>query len=84
MDLTIKHAKRLVVLVIGTTVVLFGVALLVLPGPGLLVIAFGLSILATEFIWARRLLRRVKDEGTKLAEQALGRDSESKNDADTP
>jgi tellurite resistance protein TerC len=50
-----------VVAVIGTTVLLVGVAMIVLPGPAFLVIPAGLAILATEFVWARRLLQRVKD-----------------------
>lgn len=49
--------RKLIVGVIGATVVLFGLALLILPGPALLVIPLGLAILATEFAWARRLIR---------------------------
>ena len=45
----------------GFLVVLAGVAMLVLPGPGLLVIALGLGILALEFAWAERLLERTVD-----------------------
>jgi tellurite resistance protein TerC len=56
----LRQARRLVVFVIGTTVLLIGVALLVLPGPAFVVIPVGLAILATEFAWARRLLDRVK------------------------
>ena len=52
--------KRFFIALIGGTVVLIGVALLVLPGPGLPVIAAGLAILATEFIWARRAMRNAK------------------------
>ena len=52
--------KRFFNALIGGTVLLIGLALRVLPGPGLLVIAGGLAILATEFIWARRALRRAK------------------------
>jgi tellurite resistance protein TerC len=48
--------------VIGSTVLLGGVAMLVLPGPGLLVIVLALAILATEFAWARHLLKRVRRE----------------------
>lgn len=43
--------------VTGTTVLAVGVALIVLPGPAFIVIPAGLAILATEFLWARRLLR---------------------------
>jgi len=52
--------KRMVVAVIGGTVTLIGVALIVLPGPAVIVIPVGLSILATEFLWARRVLRRTR------------------------
>ena len=49
-----RAARRLVVLVIGGTVLALGVALLVLPGPAFVVIPAGLAILALEFGWARR------------------------------
>lgn len=52
--------KKCFIALIGGTVVLFGVILLVLPGPGVLVIAGGLAILATEFLWAKRALRNAK------------------------
>ncbi len=52
--------RKLVVGVIGTTVVLFGICLVVLPGPASLVIPIGLIILASEFAWARIVLRRGK------------------------
>jgi uncharacterized protein (TIGR02611 family) len=52
--------KKLFVSLIGGTVLLVGIALLVLPGPGLPVVAAGLAILATEFLWARRALRNAK------------------------
>jgi hypothetical protein len=42
---------------LGWTLLVVGGALLVLPGPGLLVIAGGLALLATEYPWAARLLR---------------------------
>ncbi|HSQ23021.1 MAG TPA: HAD-IC family P-type ATPase [Pyrinomonadaceae bacterium] len=53
--------RRALVGVIGFTVVLIGLALLVLPGPGLVVIALGLAILATEFVWAQALLRKARE-----------------------
>jgi hypothetical protein len=45
---------------VGGTVVTLGLAMIVLPGPALVVIPLGLAILATQFLWARRLLRRVR------------------------
>jgi tellurite resistance protein TerC len=59
--ISVRQARRIVVLVLGSSVVLVGVAMLVLPGPGLLVIPLGLAILAAEFQWARRWLRRIRD-----------------------
>ena len=59
-DQSVRHARRLIVAVVGVTVLLFGLALVVLPGPALVVIPLGLAILAAEFAWARSLLRRVR------------------------
>jgi uncharacterized protein (TIGR02611 family) len=56
----LRLARKVVVAVIGTSLLAIGVALIVLPGPAVLVIPLGLAILGTEFLWARRLLRRVK------------------------
>ena len=54
------RVKKAVVGVIGTTVLLFGIALIFLPGPSVIVIPLGLAILASEFAWARRVIRRGK------------------------
>jgi tellurite resistance protein TerC len=62
MTRTLRQIKRVIVAIVGTTVLLIGVALLVLPGPAFIVIPLGLGILATEFLWARRLLSKVKDK----------------------
>jgi tellurite resistance protein TerC len=56
----LRQVRRLAVAFVGGIVVAVGVAMLVLPGPAILVIPAGLAILATEFQWARRLLQRVK------------------------
>lgn len=53
--------KKFFIALIGGTVFLIGVAMLILPGPGLLVIVAALGILATEFLWAKRALQRAKD-----------------------
>jgi len=58
---TLGQARRVIVIVIGFTVLLVGVAMVVLPGPAVVVIPVGLAILATEFIWARTLLDTVKE-----------------------
>jgi uncharacterized protein (TIGR02611 family) len=58
--------KKFYVALIGGTIVVLGVVMLVLPGPGLLVIAGGLALLATEFLWARRALRSAKSTVAKV------------------
>lgn len=50
--------RKLVYSVVGTTLLLIGIAMTVLPGPAFIVIPVGLAILASEFAWARRILRR--------------------------
>jgi uncharacterized protein (TIGR02611 family) len=56
----IKIVRRIIVAVVGATVLLIGIALLVLPGPAFIVIPIGLAILATEFAWARHWLKKVR------------------------
>jgi uncharacterized protein (TIGR02611 family) len=65
-----RHGKRAAVFVTGWVIVLAGVAMLVLPGPGLLVIVAGLSVLAIEFAWAARLRDQAKDKAKAAAEKA--------------
>jgi hypothetical protein len=79
--------KKFFITLIGGTVLLLGVAMLVLPGPGLPIIAAGLAILATEFLWARRALRNAKGAVAKMRRKSglatwwrkkkLGRKSQS-------
>ncbi len=66
----LKTARKLIVGVLGGTVVLIGVIMLVTPGPGLVVIPLGLAILATEFVFAARLLRRMRQGANAAAEFA--------------
>ena len=60
-DMTYKAARRIAVLVIGSSVVALGIVMLVAPGPGLVVIPIGLAILSVEFAWARIWLRKVRE-----------------------
>ena len=65
----IRQARRIIILIVGMTVLLFGIALIVLPGPAFVVIPVGLAILATEYAWARRWLRILRDSAEKGAEK---------------
>lgn len=55
-----KYLRKLIIAIIGGTVLLIGVALIILPGPAFIVIPVGLAILASEFAWARSALTRAK------------------------
>lgn len=72
-----RNAKRLMVFIAGVAVLLAGVAMLALPGPGVLVIILGLVILATEFAWAERVLDRTTSTAAgaanKLTDNNKGR-----------
>lgn len=65
-----RVARRIVVVVIGGTVTLIGIALIVLPGPAFIVIPIGLSILATEFLWARRWLDKARQVAASITSKA--------------
>lgn len=66
LHLTYKAARRIVVGVVGATVVLIGVVMLVTPGPALVVIPVGLAILSIEFAWARAWLTRMRQSISNL------------------
>jgi len=83
----IRAVRRVVVGVVGVTVMLVGAALLVLPGPAFVVLPIGLGILAFEFEWARRLLRRARRlyESVGRTSRSLESDGNSTNpDIDPP
>ena len=60
--ITYRLARKIVVLVIGLTVVAVGIVMIVTPGPAIVVIPAGLAILGLEFAWARRLLAKMKEK----------------------
>lgn len=58
--MTYRLARRVVVSVVGITVVALGVVMIVTPGPAFVVIPVGLAILSIEFTWARLWLRKLR------------------------
>ena len=66
-----RNGKRIGIAVAGGLLVVVGIALLVLPGPGWLVIFLGLGILATEFVWAERLLNKAKEKAQQAKDKVL-------------
>ena len=77
LHLTYKAARRIVVGVVGATVVLIGVVMLVTPGPALIVIPVGLAILSIEFTWARAWLRRMRESISNM--NSSNRNSRAEN-----
>lgn len=65
-----RSSQRVVVIVAGGALIVGGVAMLVLPGPGLLVIIAGLAVLAREFVWAERALASMKRRAASGASSA--------------
>lgn len=63
-----RHARRILFFVFGSTIALIGIIMIVTPGPGLLVLLGGLSVLAVEFEWARRWRTRVKETADDVVE----------------
>ena len=70
---TLTQAKRIVKIMVGFTLLAVGTAMLLLPGPGLVTIAFGLAILSAEFLWARRWLEHLKRHAGTARELVRGR-----------
>jgi uncharacterized protein (TIGR02611 family) len=63
---TVTQVRRVFLIVAGFTLLLLGIIMVFTPGPGTPVILLGLGLLAAEFVWARRLMERIKREGTRL------------------
>jgi uncharacterized protein (TIGR02611 family) len=68
-----QQAKRIVKVIIGFTLLALGIAMIATPGPGWLTIMLALGILAAEFVWARRLLDRMKEQGVRLRDTVMPR-----------
>lgn len=63
---SIEQVRRFFRILAGFTLLLVGLVMFFTPGPGWLVIFLGLTLLAAEFVWARRLMERMKQEGSRL------------------
>lgn len=67
----IRHTARIARIGVGFILILAGVLMLVLPGPGIVAICVGLALLAGEFAWARRLLDRLKSRAASIKDRVL-------------
>lgn len=74
---TVEQVRRVFRIVAGFTLLLAGVVMLVTPGPGWVVILLGLGLLAAEFVWARRLMDRIKREGGRIKDTVFGKSETS-------
>jgi tellurite resistance protein TerC len=70
---TAEQAKRFLKILFGFTLLVVGTAMIVLPGPGLITIFLGLGVLAAEFVWARRLLNHLKEQGERIKQTVFPR-----------
>jgi tellurite resistance protein TerC len=66
LHVTYKWARRIAITTVGFTVLGVGVAMIVLPGPAIVVIPVGLGILGLEFAWARLWLKKVKERSASI------------------
>ena len=74
-----RNGKRVAVTIAGFAVLLAGLAMLVLPGPGIVVILAGLAILATEYVWAQRLLRIAREKANQAKDAILRKKAEEES-----
>ena len=68
---SLQQTKRFLKILFGFTLLVLGVVMIVTPGPGWLVIAVALGVLAAEFVWARQLLDHMKEQGDRLKDHGL-------------
>jgi len=71
--ITYRWARRIAVAVIGGSIVLLGVAMVVLPGPAIIVIPLGLGVLGLEFAWARHWLRKLRATANDVVSRVRGK-----------
>ncbi len=82
--LTYKAARRIVIAIVGGTVVLLGIVMIVAPGPALIVIPIGLAILGIEFAFARRWLKKLRESISNGMARARGKRADQHRDRAEP
>lgn len=68
---SIDQVRRFFKILAGFTLLALGAIMLFTPGPGWVVIFLGLTLLAAEFVWAKRLMDRMKKQGTRIKDTVL-------------
>jgi uncharacterized protein (TIGR02611 family) len=77
-----RNGRRIAISLIGFALVLVGIVLLVIPGPGLLVIVAGLAVLGTEYVWAQRTLNYARRKAVEAKNRALRRPRRDNSEPD--
>lgn len=80
MNSSLKAIRKILIFLVGVTVVIVGVILLAIPGPGLLVIVAGLLILSLEFDWAKRYLHQARQRLEALKPKGSAKDVDRTGD----
>jgi uncharacterized protein (TIGR02611 family) len=68
---TVAQVRRIFLILAGFTLLVLGILMIFTPGPGTPVILMGLGLLAAEFVWARRIMERIKRETVRLKDAFL-------------
>ena len=71
-----RNGRRIAVTIVGLALLLAGLAMMILPGPGILVIIAGLAVLATEYVWAQRALNIAKAKAQQVKDKVTGKKPE--------
>jgi uncharacterized protein (TIGR02611 family) len=79
-----RNGKRIAVTLAGLVLLAAGLAMMVLPGPGVLVILAGLAVLATEYVWAQRMLNYTKEKAEQAKNKVLRRNGGATPPAEDP
>lgn len=69
----LRNGKRIAITIVGVLLVLGGLVLMVLPGPGIVLLIAGLAVLATEYVWAQRMLNYARQKATQAKDRVLRR-----------
>jgi uncharacterized protein (TIGR02611 family) len=68
---TVAQVRRIFLILAGFTLLILGIIMIFTPGPGTPIILMGLGLLAAEFVWARRVMERIKRETARLKDAFL-------------
>lgn len=69
----LRNGKRIAITIVGIVLVLGGLVLMVLPGPGIVLLIAGLAVLATEYVWAQRMLNFARHKASQARDRVLRR-----------